>query len=243
MLGDDEMVTAIILSWNTPDITRESAIRLLKEGYKVIIVDNGSENPPIGIRGVKYILNKENLGNSVARNQAISKSKGDILLLDGDILYVPNSLQFLQQVLESHPEAGCVGYDGCECSENRKGRETEYADKVSEPDIDKKICSIPEDQPIAWTQYGLFREDVFKKCKFEESGYFGKAGYGFEDNDMYEQMKEIGYHSYSVKGIRYYHDQSSSKRFLKQYNQPTYWDERNKQFREKWEKIRREKSN
>lgn len=228
--------TAVILSWNTPEITRESAIRLLKEVDRVIIVDNGSEEPPVGIKGVRYICNNYNKGNSIARNQGIEESIGDVLMLDGDILYVPNSITFLKEVLNNHKEAGCVGYDGLECSENRKGNETEYADKVSLPDVDKLICSMPEDQPIAWTQYGLFREEVLKNCKFDESDYFGKGGYGFEDNDLYEQMRIFNWHSYSIKGIRYYHDQSSSKRFLAKYNQPTYWVQRYEQFRRKWNK-------
>lgn len=229
-------VTAIILSWNTPEITMQSSERLLKEVDRVIIVDNGSENPPVGVNGVKYILNDTNLGNSVARNQGIDLSIGDVLMLDGDILYVPNSITFLKEVLAKHPEAGCVGYDGLECSENRKGRESEYADSASKPDIDKLICSMPEDQPIAWTQYGLFRKEVLDTCRFDESEYFGKAGYGFEDNDLYEQMKVAGYHSYSIKGIRYFHDQSSSKRFLAKYRQPTFYQERLAQFSRKWSK-------
>jgi GT2 family glycosyltransferase len=232
----NKKVTCIILSWNTPDITKESAIRLLEDVERVIIVDNGSDNPPTGVRGVKYILNKENVGNSIARNQGIKEATGDILMLDGDILYVPNSVSFLKKVLDKHQEAGCVGFDGLLCSMNRRGGETNYAESISEPDIDKKICSIPEDQPIAWTQYGLFREEVFKKCQFDESGLFGKPGYGFEDNDLYEQMKRFNWHSYSVSGIKYYHDQSSSKRFLAAKGQPTYFNERYLQFKSKWSK-------
>jgi GT2 family glycosyltransferase len=164
------------------------------------------------------------------------------MMLDGDILYVPSSVNLLAEVLEKHKEAGCVGFDGRECSTTNRGDASNVAETVRSIDIDALICSIPEDQPIAWTQYGLFREDVIKNCSFDESGYFGKPGYGFEDNDYYRQMKELGYSSYSITGIRYYHDQSSSKRFLAKYNLPTNWQERYQQFEKKWQEIYRKKN-
>jgi len=228
------MITAVILNWNTGDIAIESAKRLVKDVGRVILVDNGSEKTIPHLDDIRVIRLEKNLGNSISRNIGISESRGDVLLLDGDILYVPNSVKLLAEVLKNHEEAGCVGFDGLICSTKNRGDATEVADMVENLQVDSLICSIPEDQPIAWTQYGLFAEDVIKRCEFDESGYFGMPGYGFEDNDYYSQMKEIGYHSYCVSGIKYYHDQSSSKRFLAKYNQPTYFNERMKQFTAKW---------
>ena len=66
--------------------------------YEIIIVDNGSTD---GCQDVATIRNEKNLGISVGKNQGIRASKGDfILLLDGDIMPVPNSIICLLKYME-----------------------------------------------------------------------------------------------------------------------------------------------
>lgn len=221
------MVTAVILNWNTNAIATKSAYRLVKDVDVVIIVDNGSQEE-IRVPRALNITNPENVGNCIARNQGLDLATGHVLMLDGDVLYVPKSVELLKQGLDKWPEAGCVGFDG---SIRTKGPGDYRADV--DQDVEDLIVAKPEEQRIAWTQYGLFRDKVADIIRFDETGYFGGPGYGFEDNDYYEQMRHAGWHSYSITGIKYHHRDGSSKPQLAN----AYYRERYDQFRSKWKGV------
>ena len=70
---------------------------------------------------------------------------------------------------------------------------------------------------IAWTQYGMFRRSVFDDgVRFDDSGPFRGAGWGFEDNDLAFQMQRRGYVTERFFGLTYLHrDIHSSIRVMK----------------------------
>lgn len=222
-----------LLAWNTDQISLESAQALLKEarmlrglGFatNLCLVDNGSTDQTREFfqafareasRFVpcRLILNNQNLGNSIARNQMIHYALGVaakyLLFTDGDLELIPFSTLPLMGYLDQHPEVGCAGlYSG---SWTRKREE-------ATPILDWLDWSKPEMiQPVAWTQYGLFRAEMFRSgIRFESRGPFAGPGWGFEDNDLWLQMKQAGFGNACFYGARYLHrDKQSSLGLLR----------------------------
>lgn len=222
LLPRPSRLTLGLLTWNTSVVSLEAFRRLLAEaetlrllGFDpdVLVVDNGSsdgtlsamldflaENPTT----IPYHFerNPRNLGNSIARNQMIDRAldRGSefILFTDGDLEIIPWSTPSLVAYLESHPDAGCCGF--------HSGGQTKKREEAT-PLCDC-IFTLREDQnqPVAWTQYGLFRMEMFRRgIRFDESGPFGGPGWGFEDNDLYFQMKVAGWKAPCFDGAIYLH--------------------------------------
>lgn len=203
-----------ILTWNNigvlNDTLRNLALDLRNIPSEIIIVDNGSTD---GCQNIAIIKNNENLGISIGKNQGIDKSRGEyVLLLDGDILYVPNSANCLLAWLDEHLEEYAIGFypnkfNTQKNTETQKHHE-EYCHKLFEPK--------PHPQAIIF--YGMFRRILFTEqgicCSID--GEFGKPGYGWEDTDFFMQMKAKGITQWAA-GLntsigKYYHNINSSIR-------------------------------
>jgi hypothetical protein len=100
--------------------------------------------------------------------------------------------------LECHADVGVIG-----------AYSANYSIKRSE--CTPNCVEIPEsrvhnDIRCAWTQYGLFRCELFSKgVRFDEEGPFGLPGWGFEDDDLHYQIAELGFHNRYYSGMRYLH--------------------------------------
>lgn len=227
--------TAIVLNWNTLNVAKDS-IRRLKREVPVIVVDNGSTD---GSREyfkthhpeVTYILLDKNCGNSVARNKGIDLVKTKYyFLIDGDILYVPNSIKILEEVLDKHIEAGICGVYNGQSVLTFGFNGTPNRD---EAEIKAQATPPYKGFPMAWTQYGLFR---LTKQRFAEKPPFDGPGMGYEDSYFYHEMKANGLESYFIERPLYYHDAHSGARELKEAKLPTREKERREAFEAKWGK-------
>ena len=223
-----------ILTWNTY-ATLHDTLHLLSDELKgieseVIIVDNGSTDE---CKQAATIHNPKNLGISVGKNQGIDASKGEyILLLDGDIVPVKNSIRCLLDWLETHPECDAIGMHPNRFSnqKNNFGQKNheEYCEKLFDVKPHKCHCIF----------YGMYRRTVFERGVRLDEGY--GVGYGWEDLDSYMQMEKLGIiqwvaHINHANG-KYYHEINSS---IRQMGFPTYMKsslDRSKRFKEKWEK-------
>ena len=88
------MVSIIIISYNTQDLTRQCLESIEKyvdlKQHEVIVVDNGSTDGSAEMiekdfKFVHLIINSSNLGFAIANNQAIKIAKGDLIwLLNSD---------------------------------------------------------------------------------------------------------------------------------------------------------------
>ena len=208
-----------ILNWNNAKTLKDTLDLLLEElksiDFEIVIVDNCSSDDSLDLfvqyRGLftkdqfKLILNDDNIGISKGKNQGIDACSGEyIFMLDADVWPVKNSLALMIEYLDNHPECQAIGA---------------YPNKWSkqyERDCEFRCHTLSNPQPIkrACIYYGLFRREVFDKVRFDESGPFGEQGYGWEDLDFYEQMKQAGIEQW-VAGInkdngRYYHAINSS---------------------------------
>ncbi len=224
-------VDVIILNLNEIDVVEQSLRRLKKEPWNVIVVDNGSDDDSF-VRlqkqhGITLLRNATNNGPSVGRNAGLDVSTADyIFLLDGDIQYIPGTIEGLLKLMTVY--AGCIGvhnpldYDGTQKLEEADQRWPENPGKPY------------KDFDMAWTQYGLFRGDLLREIRFYDEGIFGESGIGYEDDWLWHDMKARGYASYYVPNVTYYHERHGGARFLKAKGLPVRSDERYKIFKKHW---------
>lgn len=108
-----------IVNWNTKDALKLCLKSIYDSSheieFEVFVIDNNSSDSSAEMvmrrfPSVRLIRNKVNLGFARANNQAIKKSRGrDILLLNPDIVVLPNSLARMVNFMRSHSEVGAAG--------------------------------------------------------------------------------------------------------------------------------------
>ena len=209
-------LSVCILTWNNVKTIKETLDLLYNDlvmiDHEVIVVDNGSTD---GSAEYATIKNNVNLGVSRGKNLAIHKATGEyIALLDGDIVPVRNSFVMLLDWLEEHNEVSALGFYPNKFTTQRNMGGQRFHEEFCHTLFEPKIHT----QAIAF--YGMFRSSVFKELdiKFPEYGAFACSGYGWEDSDLYMQMREQDIHQW-VAGInhlcgKYYHEINSSIRHM-----------------------------
>ncbi|MET0625889.1 MAG: glycosyltransferase [Pyrinomonadaceae bacterium] len=232
MLPAPKKVTLALLTWNTRDISLESLAAFAREaallkrlGHEasIVVCDNGStDGLPDALRAAgerlevehHFILNAENRGSSVARNQIIDHflgSGGDYLFfMDGDIEVVPfSSFAMLRHMEDSGRLLGCLGAYMNGQSPHR-ARATPFLYSLAG-------LRLRDEEVVAWTQYGLFRREVFEAgVRFDVAHPFDREGWGCEDNDLAFQMTVKGFRIQCFEGMTYLHrDMHSSMRILR----------------------------
>lgn len=230
----------VVLNWEELGVVRLSLPRLLAEpDTEVVVVDNGSKDGSrefLQQSGARVILLEDNLGISIARNVGIAATRAPyVFLLDGDILYVPGTLEKFKITLDLMPQLGCIGVQGSNAS-------VESYAAASDVFPDVEGATIRTDFAVAWTQYGLFRRELLVPG-FDESDWYGKPGHGYEDDDMFWQMRQRGYLSGYIDNppLKYYHEKSTGLANLRKYRIPNRVDDREKQFNNKWPRELRDK--
>ena len=215
-------VALALLTWNMRDVSLDSLAALAREaatlerlGHEAVVVvcDNGSTD---GLREAlgeadarlavkhRFILNAENRGNSVARNQIIDCAAREcdadyLLFVDGDIELVPcSSFAMLRYMEDAGRVLGGLGaYSHDSTPERRRATPCLFH-------IDPRLVS--EAGPQVTTGYGMFRREVFEAgVRFDESGPFGGPGWGFEDNDLAFQIATSGFAIRLFRGLRFLH--------------------------------------
>jgi glycosyltransferase involved in cell wall biosynthesis len=226
-------VLLALLTWNTCDVSLASLRAYLKEAQMLCrlgcepclcVCDNGStDGTQAALQELdrqiefphKFILNRENRGNSVARNQIIEymlECCADyVLFMDGDIEVVPfSSFAMLRYMENSGGQLGCIGADSWGQSPDPL--------RVSPCLYSLDGMRLEDLNLVAWTQYGMFRRAVFERgIRFDERGPFEGPGWGFEDNDLAFQMDVEGFRNQRFFGMTYLHRAArSSVRIMRQ---------------------------
>jgi len=232
LLPERKRVALSLLTWNTREVSIESLSALVREaamlrrlGHEpfIIVCDNGSNDglqealreadPRVAFEH-RFILNPENRGSSVARNQIIDcalEAGADYLLMtDGDIELVPfSSFAMLRHMEDSGHRLGCLGAAMYGHSARREQTSRTLFSLAGLP--------VEEENLLAWTQYGMFRREVFESgVRFDTTHPFDRGGWGCEDNDLAFQMSVKGYVIRRFGGMTYLHrDINSSVRVLR----------------------------
>jgi len=224
-----------ILTWNTCETLIETlrmlSIELLGIDSEIIIVDNGSTD---GSACFATIRNDHNLGISKGKNQGIEASKGKyIMMIDGDVVPVRNSIRLLLKEMEAHPSIQALGFHPNKWS-NQKNKGTE----IHHEDWCNKLVDITESKGHC-CYYGMYQRDMFDAgLRFDER--YG-PGYGYEDLDFFMEMKQRGIKQYvchiNNAAGKYYHNINSSIRVMGRNAYEASNKEREKIFSSKWGEI------
>ena len=119
-----KLLSAIIVSYNTKDLTIQALASLLKEiktsdllkkKSEILVVDNHSQDGSIQaikqffhqakFRDYQLIVNKKNLGFARANNQALKQAQGQyLLLLNSDTIVQPGAIDTLVKTFIQHPD-------------------------------------------------------------------------------------------------------------------------------------------
>lgn len=232
-----------ILTWNN----KSTILKMLQvlefemKGieHEYIFVDNGSDDGTAHLiqtwvvthlaENFKFIFNKENLGISKGKNQGIDASNGEyIMMLDGDVVPVRNSILLLMKWLNENKEKHAIGMYPNKFSPSEDHAEP-YCNELVEPKKHKCCCLF----------YGMYRASIFKDgLRMSEEGEFGKAGYGWEDHDFFKRMQEAKIDQYVAyinnPRAKYYHAINSSIRAMGHQKYQETSRERNKLFKQIW---------
>ena len=132
-------------------------------------------------------------------DHAIQTGADYLLFMDGDIEVVPFSTFAMLRYMETHGSLlGSIGANSVWQTPDRE-RATPVLFALSGLPIETVDL-------VAWTQYGMFRREVFEAgVKFDERGPFGGPGWGFEDNDLAFQMHVRGFLNQRFSGMFYLH--------------------------------------
>ena len=223
--------SACLLNLENGDIMKESIERLLKEGVEVIAIDNNSKDSSKEVLKsfegkITYKIRKEIAGQSENRNWMIKQTHGDyILLLDSDILYHPGSFDYLIKRFDNAPEdVKCIGFDPWRYTNMREMEQRDL------PSLKEPFST--HGQPIAYTQYGVFKRELFFKDNIWFDENFG-TGYGWEDNDYALQMLEKGYKCVCIPFL-YFHNKHTEHWFNLHQEGTMRLKERQDYFQQKW---------
>ncbi len=202
--------------------------------HEVVIVDNGSTD---GTQDLATIANENNMGISIGKNQCIDNTTGDfLLLLDGDIVPVPNSINLLLEHMENNEHVQALGFKPNKFTNQRNN---DNGQKHHEDYCDTLFEVEQHDGCIIY--YGMFRREVFDVVRMDETGEFGGVGYGYEDWDLSQQMIASDITQWraclnTVSG-KYYHNINSSIREMGREKYIETSLKRHKQFQEKWSNV------
>jgi len=220
---EGKRIVLALLTWNKRDVSLDSLrayveearmLQRLGQSPLICVCDNGStDGTAEALRALdaeidvphKFIFNPVNMGSSIARNLILGQMRefdaDYILFIDGDIEIVPfSSYAMLRYMEKGGPSLGCVGADF------REQAQTLDREKASTSLFHIDGRSVVTASLICPTQYGMFRRAVFDDgVRFEETGPFNGAGWGFEDNDLAFQMVVKRYLIQGFLGMVYLH--------------------------------------
>ena len=112
-----ELISVIIINYNTPAMTLEAISRFIDRAdgfnYEIILIDNNSSEKITGAAlkdwPIKFIQNTENVGFAKAVNQGIEQAQGDyILLLNSDALVEKDTVKDLLAYLKNNNRVGVI---------------------------------------------------------------------------------------------------------------------------------------
>lgn len=244
--------SAAILTWNNLENTKIffNSLYYAEDIIKhILVVDNGSDDGTIDYLEkdcpveIELINLEKNFGISIAKNRLVDRSLElgckYMFMFDNDVAVIPGSLTCMVDYMEKKKNVGCFGHriDNFtnDINDKRIPAVFVYFDKIR---ISKNVKS-GYGAIRAWTHYSIYRVDLFKQgVRFDENGPFGQAGYGFDDDDLGNQIAAKGYDIACFEDIFCYHNINSCIPNLKKTTGLNFC-EREKYFKEKWkDKLR-----
>ncbi|WP_169085303.1 glycosyltransferase family 2 protein [Paenibacillus sp. PL91] len=206
----------------------ESIRKYTHQPYEIIVIDNGSTDgtaPYLMAEtdGVRFRLNKSNLGFAGAVNQGMQMAKGtSLLLLNNDTVVTPNWLSNLLACASSDPEIGLVGPVSNYISGDQ------YIPTNYDSVEDMQQFALGYNQPNA-ARYQvvsritgfclLMRRDVFERIGYFDEGFeIGNC----EDDDYGLRATMLGFKLVIAGDTFVHHYGSMTMKHLKERFAPVY---------------------
>lgn len=202
---------------------------------EVFMVDNASSDQSVEMvqekfPHVKVIANKDNVGFSVANNQAMCISKGEyILLLNPDTVVEENTFRESIKFMDEHPDAGALGVKmidgkGNFLPESKRGLPTPWVSFYKIFGLSSLFPKSPKyaryhmghldkdenhEIEILAGAYMFMRKEALDKCGLLDEDFFM---YG-EDIDLSYRILKAGYKNYYLAdtSIIHYKGESTKK--------------------------------
>lgn len=207
-------LSIIIASFNTKKLTLDCIKSIFNHkidySYEVVVVDDNSTDGSIDalqkLKGIKLLLNKENLGYVRTNNKGMDVAKGEyILLLNSDTILKDNSVNNLLKFAKSTSDSGVVG--GQLLNTNNTIQESCY----HEPSILNTINGITrkyypdtKDPTIVDAVIGavfLITPKAKKEVGFLDEKYISY----YEDLDYCRRVRKSGLKVYYLPSSKTYH--------------------------------------
>jgi glycosyltransferase involved in cell wall biosynthesis len=168
-------VSVIVPTYNRADLLAKALTSALAQTQlpdEILVVDDGSSDSTpelLATYGPPVIaIRQENRGVSAARNLAIDRATGDIVMfLDSDDLLLPKCVERIAEEFESHPEVGVI-YPDMEIIDGQGNRLGAYS-QVARGRRDGDLLGELACQCILNMTSGAVRRTALQDVRFDET--------------------------------------------------------------------------
>lgn len=222
--------SVIIPTYNRKDLLKKCLVSLFaqtfhKDGYEVIVVDDGSTDGTADFLSLLnpldpshfHFLTQNHKGPAAARNLGIKQAQGEIIAFtDDDCVPPANWLEKLYDGFKRHPEVAIVS--GCQEAQDNILKENLIAqyERFQTREIyggkDKEIVGGFE-TPGGVTNNMAVRKEVFDKVGLFDENFPVPAG---EDADLKKRIADAGFKFLYIPLKVEHHQEYSLRGFLRQ---------------------------
>lgn len=177
------LVSIVIPTYNRTDYVEEAILSAISQTYnntEIILCDDNALKPEVRkyiisvaekYPQVKLVLNKENLGGSLNRNEGIKAAKGELIsFLDDDDVYAPTRIEkVVEKYLENKDNKIGIIYTYCHACNSDLSIKGEFCNTLSDNPLFQHMCDClcPTSQ---WTvpaqvfkEVGMFEDALCKQ--------------------------------------------------------------------------------
>jgi len=253
-------LSIIIVSWNGKELMRNCLKSIYDKTsgieFEVFVVDNGSkDDTPEMVKNdfpqVSLIANDYNAGFAKANNQAIKLAQGDfVLLLNQDMLVLPETFSGMVKFMREHPEAGVAGCHLVDENNKTVPHVRKFPTIIDQAAIILKLPHIfpkildsylmknfdykkKEPQGVDSVRGSFFtiRREVLEKLGGLDERYF----FWFEEVDYCRQVKKAGWKVMYWGGVKCVDYVGQSVKKIAQYKRQKMFMESMLKYFKKWE--------
>jgi glycosyltransferase involved in cell wall biosynthesis len=182
--GNDD-ITAVITSYNYGRYLLEAVESALREGARVVVVDDGSTEPLPELPDEVHLIRQQNLGVARARNAGLARAQTPyVLVLDADDRLAPGALSALRAPLDADPKLGFA-----------YGRMRFFGDWQGE------LHFPPYDPYALLYRHTIGLSALARRVVFEHTGGFDPAFDQFEDWELWVNALAHGWRGRQVDAV------------------------------------------
>jgi glycosyltransferase involved in cell wall biosynthesis len=181
----DPDVTVVVTCFNYGRYIGEAVQSALREGARVVVVDDGSTEPLPELPSEVELIRQENQGVARARNAGLARAQTPyVLVLDSDDRLAPDALDTLRAPLEADPELGFA-----------YGRMKFFGDWEGE------LRFPPYDQYALLYRHTIGLSALARREVFEDTGGFDPEFEQFEDWEHWVNALAHGWRGRQVDAV------------------------------------------